>query len=161
MAEVEDIEAARERIVTLAFNGDASRFERFVNAIRKAAAPGAQVILRGSAVTGMRWADGQPFDADGPGTSDLDVTFLSAEMVPLWENSYIPKLHTVPLSDEYPDACPPLNNLRHRLCKLAGRPVNLQASSNLVQFARDVLFDQPYFTLIEPADENARETSTS
>jgi hypothetical protein len=161
MAEVEDVEAARNRIVKLAFNGDASRFERFVNAIRKAATPGAQVILRGSAVTGMRWADGQPFDADGPGTSDLDVTFLSAEMVALWENSYIPKLHTVPLSDEYPDACPPLNNLRHRLCKLAGRPVNLQASSNFVQFARDVLFDQPYFTLIEPADENARENSTS
>ena len=161
MAEVEDAEAARQRILTLAFRGDQSRFERFVNAIRKAVPPDAQVILRGSAVTGTRWADGQPFDADGPGTSDLDVTFLSAEMVQMWEDSYIPKLHTVPLSDDYPDACPPLNNLRHRLSKLAGRPVNLQASCNLVQYARDVLFDQPYFTLIEASDENARETSTS
>lgn len=161
MAEVEDNEVVRERILRLAFDGDDARLQRFINAIRKTVPPGAQVILRGSAVTGMRWADGQPFDADGPGTSDLDVTFLSAEMVQLWENSYIPKLHTVPLSEDYPDACPPLNNLRHRLCKLAGRPVNLQASTDLVQFARDVLFDQPYFILIEPSGENARETSSS
>lgn len=161
MAEVEDNQAVRERILRLAFHGDDARLQRFINAIRKAVPPGTQVILRGSAVTGMRWADGQPFDADGPGTSDLDVTFLSAEMVQLWDNSYIPKLHTVPLSEDYPDACPPLNNLRHRLCKLAGRPVNLQASTDLVQFARDVLFDQPYFVLIEPSDENARETSSS
>ena len=27
-------------------------------------------MLRGSAVTGVRWQDGAPFDADGPGTSD-------------------------------------------------------------------------------------------
>jgi hypothetical protein len=161
MAEVEDYQVVRERILRLAFNGDDSLMQRFVNTIRKAVPPEAQVILRGSAVTGMRWADGQPFDADGPGTSDLDVTFLSAEMVQLWEDSYIPKLHTVPLSEEHPDACPPLNNLRHRLCKLAGRPVNLQASTDLVQFARDVLFDQPYFILIEPSDENAGETPSS
>ena len=161
MAEAEDNAVVRKRILTLAFEGDEARCQRFVNLIRKAVPPDAQVILRGSAVTGARWADGQPFDADGPGTSDLDVTFLSAEMVQLWEDSYIPKLHTVPLSDDYPDACPPLNNLRHRLSKLAGRPVNLQASSNFVQFARDVLFDQPYYTLIEPADEISRETSAS
>lgn len=161
MAEAEDSEVVRERILRLAFDGDGARFRRFVNLIRRVVPADTQVILRGSVVTGSRWADGQPFDADGPGTSDLDVTFLSAEMVQLWEDSYIPKLHTVPLSDDYPDACPPLNNLRHRLSRLAGRPVNLQASSSFVQFARDVLFDQPYFTLIEPADESARETSPS
>ena len=160
MAEVPD-ESVRERIIRLAFEGDANRFERFVNMLRRAVSKNTEVILRGSAVTGYRWADGEPFDAEGPGTSDLDVTFLGAEMLDLWEEFYIPKLHTSPLCDENPNACPPLNNLRHKLSKLAGRPVNLQASVGLVQFARDVLFDQPYYTLIEKSDENDRETSAA
>jgi hypothetical protein len=160
MAEVPD-ESVRERIIRLAFDGDANRFERFVNMLRRAVSKNTEVILRGSAVTGYRWADGEPFDAEGPGTSDLDVTFLGAEMLDLWEEFYIPKLHTSPLCDENPNACPPLNNLRHKLSKLAGRPVNLQASVGLVQFARDVLFDQPYYTLIEKSDENDRETSAA
>lgn len=160
MAEEPD-ESVRERIIRLAFDGDANRFERFVNMLRRAVSKNTEVILRGSAVTGYRWADGEPFDAEGPGTSDLDVTFLGAEMLDLWEEFYIPKLHTSPLCDENPNACPPLNNLRHKLSKLAGRPVNLQASVGLVQFARDVLFDQPYYTLIEKSDENDRETSAA
>ena len=160
MAEVTE-ESVRERIITLAFDGDEGRFCRFVNMIRRAVPEGTQVILRGSAVTGYRWADDQPFDADGPGTSDLDVTFVSAEMVEQWETFYIPKLHTTPLSEDYPDACPPLNNLRSKLCRLAGRPVNLQASASLVQFVRDILYDQPYYTLIEKSDETGRETSAA
>ena len=69
--------------------------------------------------------------------------------------------HTLPLSEDNPDACPPLNNLRHKLCKLAGRPVNLQATAGMVQFVRDVLFDQPYYTIIQKSDENGRETSAA
>ena len=160
MAETAD-ETVRERIVRLAFDGDETRFERFVNMLRRAVPDGTQVILRGSAVTGFRWADNQPFDADGPGTSDLDVTFLGVEMLELWEEFYIPKMHTTPLSEDYPEACPPLNNLRSKLCRLAGRPVNLQASIGLVQFARDVLFDQPYYTLIEKPGKDERETSAA
>lgn len=160
MAEVNDNEV-RERIIRLAFSGDQTRFDRFVNMLRRAIPKDTEVILRGSAVTGYRWADGQPFDAEGPGTSDLDVTFLGAEMLDLWEDFYIPKMHSTPLCDDKPDACPPLNNLRHKLGKLAGRPVNLQASVGLVQFVRDVLFDQPYFTLIARSDENGRETSAA
>jgi hypothetical protein len=141
--------ATRERIVRLAFDEDEERYERFLAALREVTPPGVQVILRGSAVTGTRWADGQPFDADGAGTSDLDVTFLGHDMLKFWDSFYIPKLHTVPLSDEHPDASPTLTPLRRALCKLAGRPVNLQASAGMVQFARDVLMDQPYVTLIE------------
>jgi hypothetical protein len=151
----------RERIIRLAFDGDPARFRRFVNMLRKVAPTNSHVILRGSAVTGTRWEDDQPFDADGPGTSDLDVTFLSAEVLDLWETFYIPKMHTTPLSDDNPNACPPLNNLRSKLCRIARRPVNLQASIGLVQFARDILFDQPYYTLIEKSDENDRETSAA
>ncbi|MEX2281192.1 MAG: hypothetical protein WEE89_01765 [Gemmatimonadota bacterium] len=142
-------ETMRSRIVRLAFRGDEHRFQTFIDALRRVTPKGGEVILRGSAVTGSRWSDGQPFDAEGPGTSDLDVTFLAADLVGLWNAFYIPGLHTVPLSEEHPDACPALNELREGLCDLAGRPVNLQASTSLVQFARDVLFDQPYYTLID------------
>ena len=142
-------DATRERIIGLAFGGDEARYQQFLAALREVTPPDVEVILRGSAVTGTRWADGQPFDADGPGTSDLDITFLGRDMLKFWEQFYIPKLHTVPLSDEHPDASPALTPLRRALCKLAGRPVNLQASAGMVQFARDVLMDQPYVTLIE------------
>lgn len=154
MGELDD-ETVHDRIVRLAFNGDEHRFHRFVDELEEAAPPGCQVIIRGSAVTGVRWEDGKPFDADGPGTSDLDVTFISGDMLDLWTEFYIPMLHTVPLSDHNPEACPPLCALRKRLSELAGRPVNLQASSGFVHFARDVLFDQPYYTVIEKADDES------
>jgi hypothetical protein len=144
----EDAET-RDRIVKLAFSGDEQRFDTFVKVLRDVAPEGAKVVLRGSAVTGARWKDGQPFDADGPGTSDLDVTFVCREMVDLWTEFHVPGLNTVPLSDEYPDACPPLKELRRQLCNLANRPVNLQASAGLAQLAREVLWDQPHFTLID------------
>ena len=148
MSEVEQRETIRDRIIRLAFDCDEIKFDRFVRALRVAVPEGTQVILRGSAVTGFRWADGQPFDDDGRGTSDLDVTFLSKEMVDLFTEFYVPGMHTVPLSDDHPDAAPALTDLRRRLCELVCRPVNLQASVGLVQFVRDVLWDQPYYTLI-------------
>lgn len=142
-------EVTLQRIVTLAFGGNAERYEQFLDALRQITPPNVQVILRGSAVTGTRWADGEPFDSDGLGTSDLDITFVGKDMLKFWDEFYIPKLHTVPLSDEHPDASPTFAPLRRALCALAGRPVNIQASAGMVQFARDVLMDQPYVTLIE------------
>jgi len=148
VSEVEQRESIRDRIIRLAFDCDEAQFDRFVRALRIAVPEDTQVILRGSAVTGFRWADGQPFDDDGPGTSDLDVTFISKEMVDLFQEFYVPGMHTVPLCDERPDVAPALSDLRRRLCELTCRPVNLQASTSLVQFVRDVLWDQPYYTLI-------------
>ena len=144
----EPASATLDRVVRLAFGGDRPRFEQFLAALREVTPVDGSVILRGSAVTGTRWADGQPFDGDGPGTSDLDVTFIGGDIIRLWESHYIPGLHSVPLSDEHPDACAPLLPLRRALCRLAGRPVNIQATTSLVQFARDVLYDQPYVALI-------------
>jgi hypothetical protein len=66
----------RDNVIRLAFGGDRARFEEFLAAIRKVAPPGTTVVLRGSAVTGRRWKDGARFDADGAGTSDLDLTFV-------------------------------------------------------------------------------------
>jgi hypothetical protein len=81
-------------------------------------------------------------------------------MLELWSEDafYIPKLHTAPLNDDTPESCPSLVPLRHALCKIAGRAVNIQATSSFVQYARDVLFDQPFFKLID-ADERKEESA--
>ena len=146
-------QATVDRVVELAFSGDRSRYDDFISRLREVTPEDGAVILRGSAVTGYRWADNAPFDADGPGTSDLDVTFVGGGMINRWDEFYIPGLHTVPLSDEHPDACRELQNLRGDLCRLAGRPVNLQATTSIVQFARDVTMDQPWVELIAKCRE--------
>ena len=61
----------RATLVKLVFGGDRSRLEAFCAAVGDVLPPGTSAVLRGSAVTGVRWKDGAPFDADGPGTSDL------------------------------------------------------------------------------------------
>jgi hypothetical protein len=139
----------RERVVRLAFDRDVERFAQFVAALRDVTPPTSSVILRGSAVTGHRWGSDEPFDTDGPGSSDLDVTFVGGGLVRHWKSFHIPGLHTVPLSDAHPDACPPFEPLRDNLSAIAGRPVTLQATRSLVQFVRDVVMNQPYLTLIE------------
>lgn len=143
-------EEVRERVIRLAFDGDHARYEQFLNTLRESIPPDVTVILRGSAVTGYRWHTDIPFDADGPGTSDLDLTFVSGDMVKLFDVHYIPGLHTAPLSDAHPDASATLHPLRSALCAIARRPVNIQATSNLAQFARDIVMNQPYFTVIDP-----------
>ena len=148
-------EEVRARIVRLGFGGDAKRFEQFCEKLRAGLPPGTGVALRGSVVTAERWEDGAPFDADGPGTSDLDVTLVGPEAMGFWSEDafYIPALHTKPLGDKDPDIAPGLNPLRESLQRIARRPVNFQATSNLILFARDVLLGQPYFTLIEAEEE--------
>ena len=141
----------RDRIIELGFSGNPERYDQFVSALREALPENVTVVLRGSVVIGVRWEDGAPFDADGPGTSDLDVTLVGGDMLKLWDDAafYIPKLHTAPLNDDTPHTCPSLVPLRRALCRISRRAVNIQATSSIVQYARDVLFDQPYFTLIE------------
>ena len=151
----EDQEAIRDRVVRLAFGGDRRRFEEFLRALADATPPGVDVILRGSAVTGHRGHSDDPFDADGPGTSDLDVTFVGGSMVNLFSEFHLPGIHSAPLSEAHPFASPALGPLRKRLCALTGRPVNLQATTSFVQFARDILMNQPYLVLLQkPADED-------
>lgn len=144
----------RERIIRLGFGGDRGRFEAFREKLRAGLPPGTGVALRGSVITDERWADGEPFDADGRGTSDLDVTLVGTEVMECWKSDayYIPSLHTEPLCDKDTAIAPALNPLREELQRLVGRPVAFQATSNLVLFARDVLFSQPYFTIIEAGE---------
>ena len=146
-----------DRIIRLGFDGDRRRFTKFCRTLQKGLPEGTGVALRGSVVTNERYEDGSPFDANGKGTSDLDVTLIGSKVMECWdaEAFYIPALHTKPLGDKDPGIAPSLNKLRTRLQRMVGRPVNFQATSNLVLFARDVLFGQPYFTIINVADEDS------
>jgi hypothetical protein len=157
----EDQRAIRERVLRLAFGNDARRFDDFVRAIAEVTPAGVEVILRGSAVTGHKWMSEEPFDAEGPGTSDLDVTFVGGGMVKLFSDFHIPGIHSAPLSDAHPFASHALGPLRKRLCAMAGRPVNLQATTSLVQFIRDVVMDQPYLVLLRKPEEEGTERSTA
>jgi hypothetical protein len=146
-------DAIRARVIRLAFGGDPRLFDEFVRILDEATPAGAEVILRGSAVTGQKWMSDEPFDADGPGTSDLDVTFVGGGTITLFREFHIPEIHSVPLSEAHPFASPALGSLRKQLCALTRRPVNLQATTSLVQFVRDVVMDQPYLVLLKKPEE--------
>jgi len=144
----------RDNVLRLAFNGRPELFREFCNAIEETIPPGTTVVLRGSAVTGHRWHDGAPFDSDGPGTSDLDVTLVGEHAVGLFTLTgfFVPGVHSRPLSDEDPDIAQALIPLRRKLMTMVGRPVNIQASREIViQFRGDML-GQPYLILLEKPD---------
>ena len=151
---LDDQDTLRQRVLHLVFAGDPERFDEFVRTITDATPAGVQVILRGSAVTGHKWMSSEPFDADGPGTSDLDVTFVGGGMVTLFREFHIPGIHSVPFGEAHPFAAPALGTLRKRLCAMVDRPVNLQATTSLVQFVRDVVMDQPYLVLLQKPESD-------
>lgn len=152
MAEQGGLSEAEKRanVVRLAFGGDEAGLEAFCDVVRQEIPPGTAVILRGSAVTGQRWKDGAPFDADGPGTSDLDLTLVGNEVLGLFipTGFFVPGVHSRPLSDDDPDIAPELVPLREQLMGMVHRPVNIQGSKSLVIRFRGDLLDQPYLTLI-------------
>src|SRR4026208_2299916 len=99
-----------DRCVRLVVGGDRQRLQEFCEVLRAELPPGTGAVIRGSAVTGVRWDDGAPFDADGPGTSDLDLTLVGGDVLGLYSLAgfYIPGIHTRPLSDKDPDIAPAL-----------------------------------------------------
>lgn len=145
----------RERVVALAFGGDPNQLREFCELLRVVLPPGTGAVLRGSAVTGERWKDGAPFDADGPGTSDLDLTLVGGEAIQLYNAGgfYVPLIHSKPLSEKDPDIAPDLVPLRERLQEMVRRPVNIQATRDFVMFLRGDVIGQPYLTLIDPVEE--------
>jgi hypothetical protein len=146
----------RERVVKLAFEGDERRLEEFCDIVRGVIPEGTAVVLRGSSVTGERYDDGAPFDADGPGTSDLDLTFVGADILGeyILDGFYLPGVHTKPLSDKDPDIAPNLVALRDRLMGMVGRPVNIQATRDIWMKIRGEWLGQPYLTLIGKVGES-------
>jgi hypothetical protein len=145
----------RSRIITLGFDGDERLFIAFYRKLQQGLPEGTGIILRGSVVTNKRHEDGHPFDSQGNGTSDLDVTLVGRKVMEAWNATayYIPGLHTRPLCDTSPDVAASLNPLRESVQKLVGRPVNFQATSSLVLYTRDVLLNEPYYVAVPPGDE--------
>ena len=144
----------RNNVIRLAFGGRAEQFERFCRVLQEFVPPGTRAILRGSAITGRRWKDEAPFDADGPGTSDLDVTLVGDAGLLYFEafGFFVPGIHSRPLSDDDPDIAPELVPLRRQLMEIVGRPVNIQASRDIVTRVRGDLLGQPYLTLFTKPD---------
>ena len=148
-------EEMRERVIRLAFGGDESKFEEFCEVVRASVPPETCVVLRGSSVTGERYDDGAPFDADGPGTSDLDLTLVGTEILGeyILDGFYLPGVHTKPLSDKDPDIAPNLVPLREKLQAMVNRPVNIQATRDIWMRLRGDWLGQPYLTLIGKVGE--------
>jgi hypothetical protein len=146
----------RQNVIRLAFSGDESRYTQFCDVVRSAVPERTLVVLRGSAVTGHRWRDHAPFDSDGDGTSDLDLTLVGEEAIKLFKATgfYVPLVHSRPVSDKDPDIAPELTPLRDHLMAMVGRPVNIQATRDFVMHLRGDLMGQPYLVLVDrPPDE--------
>jgi hypothetical protein len=149
----------RARVLQQVFGGDESRYREFCEVLRATLPADTAAVLRGSSVTGERWEDGAPFDADGPGTSDLDLTLVGDEVLELFDAAsgfYIPGVHSKPLSEKDPDIAPRLAPLRGRLVEMVRRPVNIQATRDFVMFLREVLMRQPYLVLVGRLEGHSR-----
>jgi predicted nucleotidyltransferase len=144
----------RENVIRLAFDGDPAKLDTFIQLIKKYLPENTGVVLRGSAVTGFRWKDKAPFDADGPGTSDLDLTLVGHRVLEYYKVTgfFVPGVHSRPLSDEDPDIAPDLVPLREQLMGMVKRPVNIQGTRDVVMYLRGELIGQPYLTLVEKSD---------
>jgi hypothetical protein len=150
-------EQKRANVIRLAFGGREERLNEFVETVRQGIPAGTGVVLRGSAVTGVRWKDQAPFDADGPGTSDLDLTLVGGdEVMGLYKVTgfFVPGIHSRPISKDDPEIAPDLIPLRERLMAMVGRPVNIQATRDFVMYLRGEVIGQPYLVLIDKDDES-------
>jgi hypothetical protein len=141
----------RERVIRLIFEGSRQRYDEFCQAVRDFVPGGTTAVIRGSGVTGERWKDGKAFDADGPGTSDIDLTLVGAKVLDYFKLTgfFVPGVHSRPLSEEDPDIAPELVPLRDTLMSMVQRPVNIQGTRDLVKYLRGDLLGQPYLTLFE------------
>jgi hypothetical protein len=132
------------------FGGDLDRFARFMAALQAGVPAGTRLILRGSAVQGYSYKSGEPFDANGPGTSDLDIVLLGDAAMAAWnpEAFYLPGVNTQPLYDDAPDiATEELEQARRAAQEAAGRPVALQAMARWFLDLRSGLQGTPYVVL--------------
>ena len=136
-----------KNVLRLAFANDRATYDLFCDIVRGAVPEAHAAVMRGSAITGKRYADGAPFDADGPGTSDLDLTLVGSDVLKYYSAFWIPGIHSKPLSDTDPDIAPELVPLRRRLMDMVKRPVNIQGTRDWIMFVREHLMGQPYLVL--------------
>jgi hypothetical protein len=131
------------------FGGDAARLRRFVSTLRDALPAGTTIALRGSTVAGRSYKTGEPFDAEGPGTSDLDVVVVGEPVLDLWvpEAHLLGGINTLPLSDDARWVAPTLDTARRRAQAVARRPVSIQAMAGWFLDLRTLVQGQPYVVL--------------
>lgn len=147
------IDAAQEGIdadtLERGFGGDPVRLRRFVSTLRAALPPGTTIALRGSTVAGRSYKTGEPFDAGGPGTSDLDVVIVGEPVVSLWvpDAQLLGGINTLPLSDDAGWVAPALDRARRRAQAIARRPVSIQAMAGWFLDLRTLVQGQPYVVL--------------
>ena len=113
-------------------------------------------MLGGSSVTGHNYKEGKPFEADGPMTSDLDVTLVGVGAIDYFSlrGFWIPGIHSHPLKDGDEDIAPALEPLRERLQEIAGgRTVTIQASQSFYVWIRENLIGQAYLVLAGEVNE--------
>jgi hypothetical protein len=150
-------EEKRENAIRLAFNGDRDRFEEFCRVLERHTPANTMAVLGGSSITGHNFKEGKPFDADGPMTSDLDITLVGSEVINLFslEGFWVPGIHSHPVKEGDDDiAAPELKKLRHRLQAIAGgRPVTIQASRDFYYWIREQWLGQAYLKLVGKVDE--------
>ena len=146
----------RDNVIRYAFDGDPAKLDRFVQLIKSAIPENTGVVLRGSCVTGCRWRDGTPFDGDGPGTSDLDLTLVGDKILEYYKVTgfFVPGVHSRPISKDDPDIAPDLIPLREQLMAIVNRPVNIQGTRDVVMYLRGEFLGQPYLTLVDKADDS-------
>ncbi len=139
------LRAAIER----AFDGDAARFASFMATLQDGVPDATRLALRGSSVSGVSHASGEPFDARGPRSSDLDIVLLGDAAMSLWSPDafYVPGVNSRPLDDDNRTIAPALDPARAAAQGIAGRPVSLQAMAGWFLDLRAVLQGTPYVLL--------------
>ena len=137
-------------IVRRAFRGDLDLFRQFLATLREPIGH-ADIVLRGSAVTGESYRGGEAFDADGPGTSDLDIVLVGRDALQLWipNGFYVRWVNTIPLSDETRWVAPGLDPAREAAQVLVGRPVHIQAMARWFLKLRTIIQGQRHVMLME------------
>jgi hypothetical protein len=148
-------EEKKETAIRLAFGGDRQRFEEFCRTLKERIGEFTVAVLGGSSVTGHNYETGEPFDAEGPMTSDLDITLVGPEAVDYFtlDGFWVPGIHSHPLKDGDEDIAPALEPLRQQLQQIAGgRPVTIQASQSFYVWIREKWLGQPYLILAGKPD---------
>ena len=138
----------RDNAIRLAFDGDRERFAEFCRVLDEGIPPDTGAVLGGSSIMGHSW-EGDPYDAEGPRSSDLDIYIIGNAAIDYFtlDGFQIPGVHTHPVKDGDEEIAPALKPLRQRLKKIAGREVTLQASQSFYYWFREKWLGQPYLLL--------------
>ena len=150
-------EEMRENAIRLAFGGDRERFEEFCRVLAENIPEDTAAVLGGSSVMGHSF-EGDPYDAAGPGSSDVDIYLIGNAAVEYFglNGFWIPGIHSHPVKDGDEDIAPGLKPLRHRLKEIVGREVTLQASQNFYYWFREKWLGQPYMLLAGTLDDDEK-----